>query len=98
MGLSKAYPTRTGRVDPLCLQEDERHALNEVRKLDHVKFYKPIAYRVQEVPYGAFRKLVWMQPADARRKALISLARYTRRSRITLLLTKFPMYAPDLVG
>ncbi|KAF8515439.1 hypothetical protein JB92DRAFT_2717532, partial [Gautieria morchelliformis] len=33
-------------------KEDSLHDLNEIRQLDHVKFYKPLVYRVQEVPYG----------------------------------------------
>ncbi|KAF8586697.1 hypothetical protein K439DRAFT_926421 [Ramaria rubella] len=33
-------------------KEDAVHDLNEIRQLEHVKFYKPLVYRVQEVPYG----------------------------------------------
>jgi hypothetical protein len=38
-------------------KEDSLHDLNEIRQLDHVKFYKPLAYRVQEMPYGASHTL-----------------------------------------
>jgi hypothetical protein len=31
---------------------DAIHHLNEIRKLDHLRFYKAISYREEEVPYG----------------------------------------------
>ncbi|KZS98586.1 hypothetical protein SISNIDRAFT_153308 [Sistotremastrum niveocremeum HHB9708] len=39
---------------------DDLHDLNEARKLEHVKFYRPLAYKLQEVPYGVnyFAKIV----------------------------------------
>jgi len=33
-------------------REDAVHDLNEVKKLDHVKFFKPVKYRVEEAPFG----------------------------------------------
>ncbi|TDL26052.1 hypothetical protein BD410DRAFT_825955 [Rickenella mellea] len=47
-------------------KEDERHNLNEIRKLEHVKFYKPLAYRTQEVPYGVnyFGKILLDEKGD----------------------------------
>jgi len=33
-------------------RDDEKHHLSEVRKLEHLKFYHPILYRLQELPYG----------------------------------------------
>lgn len=42
-------------------KEDTLHDLNEIRKLDHVTFYKPLAYRVQEVPYGEFGTVMLQQ-------------------------------------
>jgi len=33
-------------------KEDDRHALHEINKLDHLKFYKPILYATEPIPFG----------------------------------------------
>ncbi|EJU03987.1 hypothetical protein DACRYDRAFT_20689 [Dacryopinax primogenitus] len=33
-------------------RDDERHALHEINKLEHIKYYKPILYATEPVPFG----------------------------------------------